>query len=176
MTWYIQGKMMDKEIHEECGVFGVHKVDNSAHCAYYGLHSLQHRGQESAGIASSNGMRIQTYRTTVRYRSFYERAHSGIKRHQAIGHIRYSNHHENIIENVQPIMVRSHQGDFAIVTNGQIVNARELRYDLETRGSIFQGTSDAELISHLIQRAEELFLIKLPRRVSDWMVRFPWLL
>ena len=167
--------MMDKEIHEECGVFGVHKVDNSAHCAYYGLHSLQHRGQESAGIASSNGMRIQTYKdhglVTEVFTSERIQALSGIRQ---LG-ISVTAITMKISLKCQPIMVRSHQGDFAIVTNGQIVNARELRYDLETRGSIFQGTSDAELISHLIQRAGT-FLIKLPRRVSDWMVRFPWLL
>lgn len=150
-------------MHEECGIFGLHKVRNAGTLCYYGLHSLQHRGQESAGISASDGERVQTYKAKGLVAEVFNREKLDRFRdcNQAIGHVRYATQGENVLENIQPLMVRAHQGDFALAHNGQIVNAQELRRELEERGSIFQGTADTEIICHLIQREEGSFKEKI---------------
>lgn len=158
----------DRKIQEECGVVGIHQVEDAATLCYYGLHSVQHRGQESAGIASSDGSAISMTKakglvTEVFDKQKLERLEPSC---QAVGHVRYSSQEDNITENIQPIAVRAHQGDFVIVNNGFIVNAKELRYELEEKGSIFHGTSDTEIISHLIQRAPGTFIEKIKQACS----------
>lgn len=149
-------------LNEACGIFGLHKVEDAGTLCYYGLHSLQHRGQEAAGISASSGEQIRTIKGKGLVTEVFdsEKMAKLEGAFQAVGHNRYCNAQQNIIENVQPIMVRSHQGDFALVNNGQIVNARQLREGLEREGAIFQGTDDTEIIAHLIQRAEGSFLEK----------------
>ena len=148
-----QGRML----HEECGVFGVHKVPNAAHLAYYGLHALQHRGQEACGIAASDGNSFVSRKGMgLVTDNFNMRRIADLKGHHALGHVRYSTAESNLIENVQPIMVRSHQGYFAVAHNGQIVNASDLRIRLE-----LQGTADTEIIAHLIQRGDGSLLEKI---------------
>lgn len=144
----------EDQLHEECGLFGVHNVKDAAQLAYYGLHSLQHRGQEACGIAASDGMTFVSRKGMgLVTENFSPKKLQDLNGMHALGHTRYATACANIIENVQPIMVRSHQGYFAVAHNGQIVNADKLRIELEMQGSIFQGTADTEIIAHLIQRA-----------------------
>lgn len=163
IEYFLSGK-----INEECGVFGVYNVEEAPQLTYYGLHSLQHRGQEGAGIASSNGTHVMREKgeglvTEV----FNPEKLAKLEGKMAIGHVRYSTTGGGGIENVQPILVRSHTGDFVIAHNGNIVNAKELKMQLEATGSIFHTTSDSEIIGHLIQREvgdfQEKILKALPK-------------
>ncbi len=148
--------LKDREdtLHEECGVFGVHKVQDAATLTYYGLHALQHRGQEACGIAASDGNKLISRKGMgLVTENFHPEKLGDLAGMHALGHARYADQASNLIENVQPIMVRSHQGYFAVAHNGQIVNGDKLRVELELAGAIFQGTADTEIIVHLIQRA-----------------------
>ena len=155
--YFLNGK-----IHEECGVFGVYHVSSAASLSYFGLHALQHRSQEAAGIATSDGQNIKCIKgkglITEVFNTETINKMDGI---HAIGHVRYSTDGGNEIENVQPIMVRAHTGHFGAVHNGQIVNASELKEELENLGSIFQGSSDSEIMLHLIQREAGTFVEKI---------------
>jgi amidophosphoribosyltransferase len=154
--------LLTDKLQEECGVFGIHKVKDAARLAYYGLHSLQHRGQEAAGIAVSDGKVIACVKDAGLVSEVFNREIiDSLSGEYALGHVRYAVNSSNIRENYQPVMVRAHQGEFAVVHNGQIVNAAELRQELEEKGSIFQGTVDTEIIAHLIQRGEGTFIDKL---------------
>lgn len=148
IEYFLSGK-----INEECGVFGVFNVEDAAQLTYYGLHSLQHRGQEGAGIASSHeGNIIREKGEGLVTEVFNTERIAKLPGNMSIGHVRYSTTGGGGIENVQPILVRSHTGDFVIAHNGNIVNAKELKMQLEAMGSIFHTTSDSEIIGHLIQR------------------------
>lgn len=156
-NYFLTGK-----INEECGVFGVYKVKDAASLTYFGLHALQHRGQEAAGIASSDNKNIQCYKGKgLISEIFNNKIIDDLGGKHAIGHVRYSTQGGNQIENVQPLMVRAHTGHFAVVHNGQIVNASELKVELENQGSIFQGTSDSEILVHLIQREKGTMVYKI---------------
>ncbi|MBB5182475.1 amidophosphoribosyltransferase [Catenisphaera adipataccumulans] len=140
------------EIHEECGVFGVYHVENAAMLEYYGLHSLQHRGQESSGIAVSDGETINSYKGKgLTVDVFQKEKLSAMKGNTAIGHVRYSTAGGQEAENIQPIVSKGHNGCLAVSHNGQIDNDVELRLELENHGAIFQGTGDSEVILHQIQ-------------------------
>lgn len=144
---------MFDELHEECGVFGAYRCPDAASLTYYGLHSLQHRGQEASGIASSDHGRIQVIKgrgLTIDVFSLHDLEQ--LPGDTAIGHVRYSTAGGQEYENIQPMTAQSLQGDIALVHNGQIVNDQELRRELEQAGAIFQGTSDSEVILHLIER------------------------
>lgn len=156
--YFLSGK-----INEECGVFGIYNVsDMAASLAYFGLHALQHRGQEAAGIAASDGESITCYKGKGLLAEVFNPAIlEQLPGQHAIGHVRYSKADANQIENVQPIMVRAHMGHFAVAHNGQIVNAKELKQELEDLGSIFQGESDSEMLAHWIQREEGTFVEKI---------------
>lgn len=141
-----------REIHEECGVFGVYQAPGAAILAYYGLHSLQHRGQEGAGIAVSDGKDLLLHKghglvTDV----FDQSALQALPGCNAIGHVRYATQGGEEMENVQPLVARGSMGSLAAVHNGQIVNAAALRSELEAQGHIFHASSDSEIILHLIQ-------------------------
>lgn len=159
---------LDDKLNEECGVFGVYNVQEAALLTYYGLHALQHRGQEGVGISSTDGKDIIREKgeglvTEVFNIEKLEHLPGQI----AIGHVRYSTAGGKCIENVQPILIRSHTGDFTIAHNGNIVNAKELKTQLEAMGSVFHTTSDSEIIGHLIQRESgefhERIIKSLPR-------------
>ena len=144
---------MFDEIHEECGVFGAYRVDNAASITYYGLHSLQHRGQEASGIAVSDGENITLQKGKGLTVDVFQREKlDSMVGRLAVGHVRYSTAGGQENENIQPIVSKGHNGSLAIVHNGQIVNEKELRIELENEGAIFQGTSDSEIILHLIQK------------------------
>lgn len=144
----------DRELHEECGVFGVFGVENAASLTYYGLHALQHRGQEGAGIVSVDGAgkftRIKGEGLVTEV--FSEERLSKLAGDRAIGHVRYSTTGGGGIENVQPFLFRHNSGDFALAHNGNLVNSEQLVRYLEDRGSLFQSSSDSEILAHLIKK------------------------
>ena len=154
--------MLEREIHEECGVFGVYRQEEAAMLTYFGLHALQHRGQEGAGIACADDRDIVCRKGCGLLTEVF---HSGnledLQGHSCIGHVRYATAGGSELENVQPLVARSFLGSVAVVHNGQIVNAPELRRELEERGSIFRGTSDSEIILHLIQGGSGSLLEKI---------------
>ncbi len=157
-------EMMKKSLNEECGCFGVYNVSEAASLSYFGLHALQHRGQEACGMATSDNQEIQCYKAKGLLSDvFNNKIIQDLKGIHAVGHVRYSTAKDNQIENVQPLMVRAHTGHFAVVNNGQIVNAAELKYSLEKDGSIFQGTSCSEILVHLIQKEEGSMIQKISK-------------
>ncbi len=146
---------MDGErLHEECGVFGVYGTPEAANLCYYGLHSLQHRGQEGCGIVSTEGEELNYIKgpglvNTV----FNEQNLATLKGNIAVGQVLYTNAGGGKIgENIQPIVFHHGTGDFAISYNGKLVNAARLRKHLEDRGSLFLTSSDCELIANLIKK------------------------
>lgn len=143
---------ISRELHEECGVFAIYNNPDAASMTYFGLHALQHRGQEAAGIASCDGDELYAHKGKgLLTEVFNNESIAKLTGHHSIGHVRYSKADANQLENVQPIMVRSHARSFAVAHNGQVVNNTELKNALEEKGSIFQGNSDSELLAHLIQ-------------------------
>ncbi len=141
-------------LHEECGVFGVWGVPNAAEVTYYGLHSLQHRGQEGCGIVTVNEEeQLRRVKGLGLVTAVFNNDNlSTLKGDMAIGHVRYSTAGGGGIENVQPFMFRHNSGDFALAHNGNLVNSDQLRRYLEDRGSLFQSTSDSEILAHLIKK------------------------
>ena len=141
-------------LHEECGVFGVWGVPEAAGLAYYGLHSLQHRGQEGCGIVTVNddGVLRRVKGEGLVSEVFNEEKIASLPGSMAIGHVRYSTTGGGGIENVQPFLFRHNTGDFALAHNGNLVNSVQLRKYLEDRGSLFQSSSDSEILAHLIKK------------------------
>ncbi len=145
--------MFDK-FREECGVFGIFGHPEAANLTYLGLYALQHRGQESAGIAASDGVQIR-HRKAMGYvnEAFNAESLAALTGTLAIGHVRYSTAGESKLSNAQPIVVDSVHGPFAIGHNGNLVNAGELRDELVREGAIFQTNSDTEVVVHLFARS-----------------------
>ncbi|MDP2166999.1 MAG: amidophosphoribosyltransferase [Thermodesulfovibrionales bacterium] len=145
---------LDK-FHDECGVCGVYGHKEAATLVYLGLYALQHRGQEGAGITSSDGRLLQTEKGMGLVADiFNEKRLKRLPGHIAIGHNRYSTSGSSILKNVQPIVANFSLGALAIAHNGNLVNAKELRDELEAEGAIFQSTSDSEAIIHLIAQSK----------------------
>jgi amidophosphoribosyltransferase len=145
--------LFDRELHEECGVFGVFNIHDAAELSYYGLHALQHRGQEGAGIVVSDETRLLGVKNEGNVRFvFPENVLKKLTGQHAIGHVRYSTTGGGGLLNVQPFLFRHGSGDFALCHNGNIVNSKQLKNRLERSGSIFQSSSDSEILAHLIQR------------------------
>ncbi len=139
---------------EECGVFGVFGHPEAANLVYLGLYALQHRGQEGAGITSSDGRHLYTEKGVGLVADiFREKRLKRLPGTNAIGHNRYSTAGGSGIKNVQPIVANFYQGSIAIAHNGTLVNADDLRDELEDEGAIFQSTSDSEVILHLMARS-----------------------
>ena len=146
--------MFSKELKEECGVFGGGGVPHAAGGTYDGLHSLQHRGQEGCGIVAvnDNGELHRVKGLGLVTEVFNSENLGSLHGNMAVGHVRYSTHGGGGIENVQPFLFRHNSGDFALVHNGNVVNSAKLRKYLEDRGSLFQSTSDSEILAHLIKK------------------------
>ncbi|MBA4549840.1 amidophosphoribosyltransferase [Thermoactinomyces intermedius] len=143
------------ELNEECGVFAIIGHPDAALLTYYGLHALQHRGQESAGIVSAEDGELFAKRGTGLVTEVFDSANlKGLKGTTTIGHVRYSTSGGSGLENAQPLLFNFSSGKLAIATNGNLVNAKRLRLQLEKEGSIFQTTSDTEVIAHLIARSK----------------------
>ncbi|HKI85935.1 MAG TPA: amidophosphoribosyltransferase, partial [Thermoanaerobaculia bacterium] len=136
-----------------CGIFGIDGHEDAANLTYLGLYALQHRGQESAGIVSWDGERLRTERGMGHVAEIFPaRVLQRLPGARALGHTRYSTSGTSVISNAQPIVVKTSMGPLGIVHNGNLVNAVEIRNRLEAEGSIFQTTSDTEVIPHLMAR------------------------
>lgn len=141
------------EIHEECGVFGVYNIKDAAQFVYYGLHSLQHRGQEACGIVTADGDRLLCKKDEgLVVEVFNQDNLAKLHGDKAIGHVRYSTAGGGGYDNVQPFVFHHHTGNFAVAHNGNIVNSSLLVKYLEKQGSLFHSTSDSEIIAHLIKK------------------------
>src|SRR5690606_26553889 len=139
-----------------CGVFGIFGHPEAANLTCLGLHALQHRGQESAGIATSDGRQLSLHRGMGHVIDVFPPEHiARLRGTNAIGHVRYSTAGGSFLKNAQPIAVEYARGSIALAHNGNLTNADELREQLEARGSIFQTTSDTEVIVHLLAKSEQ---------------------
>jgi amidophosphoribosyltransferase len=142
----------DDKLREECGVFGVHGAESAAALVALGLHALQHRGQEAAGITSWDGHDFHSHRAMGHVAGNFDRDDviGALTGRVACGHVRYSTTGETALRNVQPLFAELAGGGFAVAHNGNLSNAMKLRQELVRRGSIFQSTSDTETIIHLV--------------------------
>jgi amidophosphoribosyltransferase len=146
--------MFDK-LHEECGVFGIYGHPEASKMAYLGLYALQHRGQESAGIAAWDGERLVAYRAMGHVADAFSEAELiRLAGPLAVGHVRYSTAGASKLVNAQPILIECAHGQIALCHNGNLVNADNLREDLVRDGAIFQTSSDSEVILHLYARSK----------------------
>jgi amidophosphoribosyltransferase len=144
----------DDHFHDQCGVFGVFGHEEAAKLAYLGLYALQHRGQESAGIVSSDGTDLHLHRAMGEVEEIFQpTVLARLRGNLAIGHTRYSTAGDKALLNAQPIMIDCNKGKVALGHNGNLTNAAEWRRKLEHRGSIFQTNSDTEVIVHLLARS-----------------------
>ncbi|MGH7277614.1 MAG: amidophosphoribosyltransferase [Candidatus Rokuibacteriota bacterium] len=144
----------DDKFHDECGLFGIWNHAEAANVTYLGLYALQHRGQESAGIAATDGTAFHTEKAMGWVADVFspERLRR-LPGHRAIGHVRYSTAGSSNLRNAQPITATTARGPIAIAHNGNLTNADALRKEMEAEGAIFQSNSDTEVILHLLARA-----------------------
>ena len=157
------------KFHDECGVVAIFAHPEAEKLAYLGLHALQHRGQESAGIVSSDGLHLHQHKAMGLVADiFTEEVLRPLRGSLAIGHTRYSTAGDSALLNAQPILVQSNKGPIALAHNGNLVNAQSIRHRLESQGSIFQTNSDTEVIVHLIALSREHTL---PEAIADALRR-----
>lgn len=145
---------MSDEVHDHCGVFGIFGHPKAAEIAYLGLFALQHRGEESAGICTSDGKQLYLHKGLGLVGDVFnsEEALKKLPGRSAIGHVRYSTTGSSTLANAQPIKVDYSRGQVAVAHNGNLVNAKYLRDELEAYGSIFSSTTDSEIIVHLMAK------------------------
>lgn len=144
----------DDHFRDECGIFGAFGVENAATPTYMGLYALQHRGQESTGICTSDGTHHYLHKAMGLVNDVFTAEQlDALPGHIAVGHNRYSTSGDSSLRNSQPILVSYHGGHLAVAHNGNIVNAIELRRAMEAEGNIFQTTSDSEIVLHLLARS-----------------------
>ncbi|MDA8124443.1 MAG: amidophosphoribosyltransferase [Deltaproteobacteria bacterium] len=142
---------LDDKPREECGVFAVYGHEEAARVAFFGLFALQHRGQESAGIATADGCQVWEHKGMgLASEVFHEEMLAKLPGKLAIGHVRYSTTGSSVLSNAQPFLVHHADEYYALAHNGNLINALELRAELEEKGSIFQSTMDSEVIVHLM--------------------------
>jgi amidophosphoribosyltransferase len=142
----------DDHLKEECGIVGIYGVDEASAHAVLGLHALQHRGQEAAGIVTFDGQRFHAHREMGHVADSFNKQSvvEQLRGHAAIGHVRYSTTGDTILRNVQPLFAELAFGGFAVGHNGNLTNATAVRRELVKRGSLFQSTTDTEVIQHLM--------------------------
>ncbi|MSO71604.1 MAG: amidophosphoribosyltransferase [Alphaproteobacteria bacterium] len=142
----------DDKLHEECGIFGVYGSTDAAALTALGMHALQHRGQEACGLVSYDGERFYQHRANGLVGDSFGDGGviKGLLGYTAVGHVRYSTTGETVLRNVQPLYADFHFGGLALAHNGNLTNALTLRRDLVERGSLFQSTTDTEVLQHLI--------------------------
>ncbi|QDI92640.1 amidophosphoribosyltransferase [Salicibibacter halophilus] len=142
-----------KGMNEECGIFAIWEHPEAAQLTYYGLHSLQHRGQEGAGIVTSDGEELHVHKNTgLLTEAFQAGDLDRLPGRQALGHVRYATAGKGGYDNVQPLHFKSEDGSLAMAHNGNLVNYQGLKSELERTGSIFQTTTDTEILAHLMKR------------------------
>jgi len=149
-------------LREECGVFGIYGHQDAAALTALGLHALQHRGQEAAGIVSFDGERFQTERRLGLVGDHFssEKVINRLQGSSALGHVRYSTTGETILRNVQPLFAELAAGGFAVAHNGNLTNGLTLRRELISQGAICQSTSDTEVILHLVARSQKTRMVE----------------
>lgn len=149
-------------LREECGVFGIYGHPDAAALTALGLHALQHRGQEAAGIVSFDGERFQTERRLGLVGDHFssEKVINRLQGSSALGHVRYSTTGETILRNVQPLFAELAAGGFAVAHNGNLTNGLTLRRELISQGAICQSTSDTEVILHLVARSQKTRMVE----------------
>src|SRR5580658_2896738 len=148
---HFRDELDDDKFHDECGVFAVFGHPEAANMTYLGLHALQHRGQESAGIVTSDGKQLFAHRAMgLVHDAFSQEQLANLPGKLAIGHVRYSTAGGSHLKNAQPFAVDYARGSCALCHNGNLTNADEVRAGLEERGSIFQSSSDTEVLVHLV--------------------------
>jgi amidophosphoribosyltransferase len=148
---------LDDHWHEECGIVGIYGDPRAAEQAYLGLYALQHRGQESAGIAATDGSCVEHHKGLGLVWSVFADAAvmPRLNGHAAIGHNRYSTRGGSTLVNAQPLVIECRTGTITVAHNGTITNASQLRKEMQDTGSIFQTTSDSEIVLHLVARSRE---------------------
>ncbi|MFT8458675.1 MAG: amidophosphoribosyltransferase [Liquorilactobacillus ghanensis] len=168
-----------KGLNEECGVFGVFDAADASRLTYFALHSLQHRGQEGAGIVSSDGQQLYQFRNRGLLSEVFadKKNLTKLVGRSAIGHVRYGTSGNNTLANVQPFLFHFHDGDVALAHNGNLTNARTLKSQLEDDGAIFQSSSDTEILIHLIRKNQHLdFVAALKKSLNQVRGGFAFLL
>src|SRR5438477_8700775 len=152
----------DDRLKEECGVFGVFAPNSeAARITFFGLFALQHRGQESCGIAVSDGFKVRMHKDMgLVSQVFNEDILATLPGHMAIGHTRYSTTGSSVKRNAQPVSCTTIVGDIAVAHNGNLINARELRAEMESLGETFDTTNDSEVIAKLLSREHTGDLVK----------------
>ncbi len=168
-----------KSLNEECGVFGVFGAEDANHLTYLGLHTLQHRGQEGAGIVTSDGEEMHQHRDRGLLAQVFANPAdlNDLTGTAAIGHVRYGTAGSNALANVQPFLFRFHDGDVALAHNGNLTNATTLRRQLEDEGAVFQSDSDSEILVHLIRKhIKDGFLPALKQSLNEVHGGFVFLL
>jgi len=152
----------DDKLREECGIFGIWDAETASAVVALGLHALQHRGQEAAGITSYDGNAFHSHRAMGHVAGNFDKDEliRSLAGGAAIGHVRYSTTGETALRNVQPLFAELSSGGFAVAHNGNISNALKLRRELNRRGSIFQSTSDTEVIIHLVATSSYRILLE----------------
>jgi amidophosphoribosyltransferase len=149
-----KSQIEDDRPREECGIFAVYGHEEAAKLTYFGLYALQHRGQESAGIVASDGRHVVEHKAMGLVPDLFgEEVLSKLKGNMALGHVRYSTTGSSLLMNAQPLKIHHLGKTLAIAHNGNLVNARQIRAQMEDEGSIFQTTTDSEVVLHLIARA-----------------------
>lgn len=168
-----------KSLNEECGVFGIWGHPQASQVTYFGLHSLQHRGQEGAGIVSNDNGTLKGHRDTGLLSEVFKNPADleGLTGNAAIGHVRYATAGSADIRNIQPFLYKFHDGQFGLCHNGNLTNAISLRKELEKQGAIFSASSDTEILMHLIRRSHNpSFMGKVKEALSTVKGGFAYLL
>ena len=168
-----------KSLNEECGIFGVWGHQDAASVTYFGLHSLQHRGQEGAGIVSNDEGKLHGHRDLGLLSEVFkdQRKLTQLTGNAAIGHVRYATAGNGSVDNIQPFLFKFYDVSVGLAHNGNLTNARSLRKELEQDGAIFHSNSDTEILMHLIRRSdEETFLAKLKASLNKVKGGFAYLL
>ncbi|OJG93850.1 amidophosphoribosyltransferase [Enterococcus thailandicus] len=166
-------------MNEECGIFGVWGHQDAASVTYFGLHSLQHRGQEGAGIVSNDEGKLHGHRDLGLLSEVFkdQRKLTQLTGNAAIGHVRYATAGNGSVDNIQPFLFKFYDVSVGLAHNGNLTNARSLRKELEQDGAIFHSNSDTEILMHLIRRSdEETFLAKLKASLNKVKGGFAYLL
>lgn len=168
-----------KSLNEECGVFGIWGHQEASKVTYFGLHALQHRGQEGAGIVSNDEGILKGYRNLGLLTDVFSSSETltNLSGRAAIGHVRYATSGTGEVNNIQPFLFKFFDGDFALAHNGNLINAKTLRHKVESEGGIFHSNSDTEILMHLIRRSEkETFKEKLKEALTQVKGGFAYLL
>jgi len=156
-SFEFQISSFDEKPREACGIFGIYEHPEAAALTYFGLYALQHRGQESAGIAVAKDMQIVEHKGMGLVSDVFDMGHlAQLDGGSAVGHVRYSTTGSSILTNAQPFRVRHRKKSYAVAHNGNITNAHILKNELEQAGSIFQSTMDSEIFLHLFVKNLEL--------------------